>query len=78
MDFWTAVVTIVAMGCGVGAFGIWSDGRRKRVPDEALERLQRAVDAHADRLASLEAIVVDGRHDLRREFDQLEAEDRPS
>lgn len=79
MNMWTAIFGIVAVSCIAGAVSSYfkSRGREMENRDRAaleqrLESAERAAANLEERVRTLERIVTDGRHDLKREFDGLE------
>lgn len=79
MNMWTALFGIVAVSCIAGAMSSYfkSRGREMANKDRAgleqrLEKAERAAANLEDRVRTLERIVTDGRHDLKREFESLE------
>lgn len=79
MNMWTALFGIVAVSCIAGAMSSYfkSRGREMANKDRAgleqrLEKAERTAANLEDRVRTLERIVTDGRHDLKREFESLE------
>ncbi len=79
MTMWTAIFGIVAVSCIAGAVSSYFKARGRDMADneraaleQRLERAERTAGDLEDRVRTLERIVTDGRHDLKREFDSLE------
>lgn len=79
MNMWAAIFGIVAVSCISGALSSYFKARGRGMADAEraaletrLEKAERAAGDLEDRVRTLERIVTDGRHDLKREFDSLE------
>lgn len=67
------VLTIIAMSLGYGLLKAWINKRPDpRVDEEALsDSMMAKIETLEARIQVLERIITDGRHDLKREIDQL-------
>lgn len=79
MNMWTAIFGIVAVSCIAGAVSSYFKSRGRDMDDKQraelearLAEAERAAGGLEERVRTLERIVTDGRHDLKREFDSLE------
>lgn len=79
MSMWAALFGIVAVSCMAGVLSSYFKARGRAMADseraaleQRLEKAERAAGDLEDRVRTLERIVTDGRHDLKREFDSLE------
>ena len=76
MSMWTAIVLIVIAGVAGEAWRHHVRARRAGPGREALEDLNRKLEALdrelRGRVETLERIVTDRKEDLRREFDRLD------
>lgn len=79
MSMWAAIFGIVAVSCIAGAVSSYFKSRERKLGDKDREAMeQRLADAERaagdleERVRTLERIVTDGRHDLKREFESLE------
>jgi hypothetical protein len=76
MNMWTAIVLIVMAAIAGEAWRHHVKARGSAVSREALESLNRRLDAlESDlrsRVETLERIVTDHREDLKRQFDRLD------
>lgn len=79
MNMWTAIFGIVAVSCIAGAISSYFKARGRGLEEKEraalegrLEQAERTARGLEERVRTLERIVTDGRHDLKREFDSLE------
>lgn len=74
MDIFTFIFLVVVVGCGVGAYAIWEDGRKERLKrSDNAGGLAEEVAALRARVEVLEEIVTDQKYQLSRELESLEA-----
>ncbi len=66
------VLFIVIAALGAGLIRDWMKERRRQPDDAAREALLAELEQLRRRVEALEAIVTDGREDLRRRFSDLE------
>lgn len=79
MTMWAAIFGIVAVSCIAGVFSSYFKSRGEKLGNEARQtletRLKQSEERTSDleeRVRTLERIVTDGSHDLKKEFESLE------